>query len=236
VLVCHVVFPAVPAGKRLILTYASAEFALAPGGLFPSVEILEDDFVTATGIALPAPAREGPSGDSYVAAGPITLYVEAGKTPTMFVDGQFLSTENTATTTLVGYLVSTTQATSANRTRLVTRRRALRLAAALRAATRRVRRGSAGCRPPTSRCTSAAAVLVDLDQVADARELAGGAFVLAGAACFSVRLDELDVVAFHGRKDTRQAGLSGTLTLTVVVRVVLLALGPLFVNHGRLPP
>ncbi len=108
-LVCRVEFPAVPPGKRLILTYASAHYGLIPGGLFPSVEIADSNSsFGSTRIALPAPVREGTAGDTYVAAGPIKLYVEAGKTPTMLVAGQYVSSTNTANASLVGYLVSTT--------------------------------------------------------------------------------------------------------------------------------
>jgi excisionase family DNA binding protein len=47
--------------------------------------------------------------------------------------------------------------------------------------------------------TSAGAVLVDLDQVADFREFTAGAFVLAGAAR-SVRLDKLHIEGLHRRR------------------------------------
>src|SRR4029453_19601893 len=53
--------------------------------------------------------------------------------------------------------------------------------------------------------TSAGAVLVDVYQVADVRELSRGALVRAGAA-LSVRLDQLHVVGLHGRKHKAGAG------------------------------
>ena len=64
-LVCQVSFPAVPSGKRLILTYASADYGLSPGGPFPLVKIMDSNSIFgATRIALPAPVRQGNAGDS----------------------------------------------------------------------------------------------------------------------------------------------------------------------------
>jgi hypothetical protein len=103
--VCSVAFPTVPAGQRLVVTYASARYALSSNGLAPSVR------VTANGldesILLPAPERIG--FDSYIASGPVTLFVEAGRHPGIDLGGQFvLPVSNTAEVSITGYLVPST--------------------------------------------------------------------------------------------------------------------------------
>ena len=100
--VCTATFPAVPAGQRLVVTYASARYALSSGGTAPSVRL------TATGttaaILLPAPVNIG--FDSYLASGPVTFYVEAGQSPTLELGGQFVQpVSNTAEVAVTGYLV-----------------------------------------------------------------------------------------------------------------------------------
>ena len=101
--VCTASFPAVPAGQRLVVTYASARYALSSGGTAPSVS-LSVNGQTSPSILLPAPQRIG--FDSYVAAGPVTFYVGAGGVPTLELGGQFVQpVSNTAEVSLVGHLV-----------------------------------------------------------------------------------------------------------------------------------
>ncbi|HET9442614.1 MAG TPA: hypothetical protein VFO65_04780 [Acidimicrobiales bacterium] len=101
--VCKASFPAVPAGQRLVVTYASARFALTSGGVSANVA-LSVNGATSPSILLPAPVRIG--FDSYVAAGPVSFYVGPGQTPTLELGGQFvLPVSNTAEVSLVGYLV-----------------------------------------------------------------------------------------------------------------------------------
>jgi hypothetical protein len=98
---CNVVFPAVPAGKRLVLTYASAAYSLAPGGLAPNVTVSNG---TGDRIYLPLPA--GTDFGGVLVSGPVTFYIEAGNQPTMRLAGQFvLPVSRTAQAALVGYLV-----------------------------------------------------------------------------------------------------------------------------------
>jgi hypothetical protein len=101
--VCMASFPAVPAGQRLVVTYASARFALSSGGVSPSVS-LSVGGQTSPSILLPTPQLTGFT--SYIAAGPVTFYVGAGGVPTIELGGQFvLPVSNTAEVSLVGYLV-----------------------------------------------------------------------------------------------------------------------------------
>lgn len=102
--VCAASFPAVPAGQRLVVTYASARFALTSGGVSPSVS-LSVDGQTSPSVILPAPQRIG--FDSYIASGPVTFYVPGGGVPTLELGGQFvLPVSNTAEVAIVGYLVA----------------------------------------------------------------------------------------------------------------------------------
>lgn len=98
--VCEVNFPAVPAGKRLVITYASAQYGLSSGGTGARVRLS----TSGSEISLPAPVRIG--FDTYVASAPVTFYVNAGQAPTLSLGGQFTSGSLTATASVVGYLVS----------------------------------------------------------------------------------------------------------------------------------
>ena len=101
--VCTATFPTVPAGKRLVVTYASARYALTAGGTAPSVR-LTDGTSSGASILLPAPVNIG--FDSWLAASPVTLYVEAGQTPALELGGQFVQpVSNTAEVAISGYLV-----------------------------------------------------------------------------------------------------------------------------------
>ena len=99
---CTVKFAQVPAGRRLVLTYASANYA-ANG--FPTVSVTADSNFGTSGVFLPTPQFIG--ANSYVAAGPISLYVEAGQFPRVVLSGTGLNTVSTsAPISLVGYFVS----------------------------------------------------------------------------------------------------------------------------------
>lgn len=103
--VCVVQFPAVPAGKRLVLTYASASYGLSPNGTAPSVRVgINGNGIDEPQINMPAPVRIG--FDSYIASGPITLYADAGDVPTVSLGGQFVQPASiTAQVGLVGHLI-----------------------------------------------------------------------------------------------------------------------------------
>jgi hypothetical protein len=101
--VCEVDFPAVPAGKRLVVTFASAVYGLNPGGTGASVELGINSSFSQPSILLPA-QRTG--FDTYLASAPVTFYVNGGDTPTMGLQGQYVQPASlTASATIVGYLV-----------------------------------------------------------------------------------------------------------------------------------
>jgi len=103
---CVIDFPAVPAGKRLVITYASAQFALAGGGTLASVA-LASSANQDNQLLLPAPALDG-LGRFYLCASPVTFYVNAGYKPVMILGGQYMldNGSNGAQVTITGYLVN----------------------------------------------------------------------------------------------------------------------------------
>ena len=109
---CGISFPAVPAGKRLVITYASARYAMGSGGSFASVTLgVNGNGINEPQINLPAPVQTGGiAGDAgeYLTSGPVAFYAEAGDIPTMFVNGRALSDVDlyTAMGSIVGYLVT----------------------------------------------------------------------------------------------------------------------------------
>lgn len=88
---CHFTFPAVPAGKRLLLTSVSAQLGPAANGL-----VLEGSgvpyFVT----------KSHPDLDNVTA--PVSLYYEAGSTPTARVFAPDTAHHTSLIITLVGEL------------------------------------------------------------------------------------------------------------------------------------
>jgi hypothetical protein len=104
--VCAVDFPAVPAGKRLVVTFVSARYGLSPGGTLASVELGINGNFNEPSVLLPA-QRIG--FDTHLASGPVSFYVDAGDEPTLGLQGQFVQPASlTATASIVGYLVPTT--------------------------------------------------------------------------------------------------------------------------------
>jgi hypothetical protein len=103
--VCTVSFDPVPAGKRLVITYASAQWALTPGGKAATAVVgVNGNDITDPQILLPAAVLIGFT--SYVASGPVTFYAEAGAVPTMSLQGQFVQpVSNTAEAAIVRYYV-----------------------------------------------------------------------------------------------------------------------------------
>jgi hypothetical protein len=107
--VCTVNFNPVPAGYRLVVTHVSAQYKLGngnAGGTTPTVEIGTNGDVSGEILLLPTPTPIG--FNSYVTSSPVTYFVEAGKYPSVFLGGQFVTTDgsNTASATVVGYLIS----------------------------------------------------------------------------------------------------------------------------------
>ena len=98
---CTAAFPAVPAGKRLVVTYVSAQYTVNSPSVEAIVLIGNSLFDT---MAIPAAVNVGAS--RFVAAAPVTYYFEAGETPTVFLSGSSMSLSNTAHASIIGYLVS----------------------------------------------------------------------------------------------------------------------------------
>ena len=97
---CQIAFPAVPAGKRLVVTHASATYSMNAGASEAGVSIGANLFDT---MDLPAPVFVG--NNRYVTSSPITYYFEQGATPYLFITGSSVITSNTGHASLVGYLV-----------------------------------------------------------------------------------------------------------------------------------
>ena len=97
---CQIAFPAVPAGKRLVVTHASATYSMNAGATEAIVEIGNGLFST---MDLPAPVNVG--GNRYLASSPVTYYFEPGETPYIFITGGSVITGNTGHASIVGYLV-----------------------------------------------------------------------------------------------------------------------------------
>ena len=104
---CVIEFPVVPAGKRLVITYASAQFALAGSGNTLASVALTTSVNDQVQMLLPAPALDG-LGRFYISASPVTFYVNAGVHPEMVLGGQFVldNGNNTAQVSLTGYYVN----------------------------------------------------------------------------------------------------------------------------------
>jgi len=103
---CSVEFPAVPAGKRLVITYVSAQFGLASGGTLASVALTTSSNENNQEL-LPAPALDG-LGRFYICASPVTFYVNAGDHPVVIMGGQYMldNNSNGAQVSVTGYLVT----------------------------------------------------------------------------------------------------------------------------------
>ena len=97
---CQIAFPAVPAGKRLVVTHASATYSVTQTGTEEIVSIGANLFDT---LDLPAAVYVGTF--RYVASSPITYYFESGQTPYIFIGGSSVLTNNTGHASIVGYLV-----------------------------------------------------------------------------------------------------------------------------------
>jgi hypothetical protein len=102
---CEAFFPAVPTGKRLVVTYASATYFLSAGGVEQNVFIGADGDLFDDVQYLPAPTNIG--GNKVVTGAPITYYVDVGHLPSLFLAGN-VDTSNRfgAVATIAGYLVS----------------------------------------------------------------------------------------------------------------------------------
>lgn len=101
---CVVAFPAVPAGKRLVVTHISVVAATSDASTTYGVVVLSHAGVAPSAtIYLPiAPMGPGATNYFYLSA-PITYYVEAGDWPHIQM---VLTGSTSATVTLVGYSIA----------------------------------------------------------------------------------------------------------------------------------
>ena len=104
---CNVDLATVPAGKRLVLTFASAAFLLdtsspSRGG---AVSITTSLLVAGAGVYLPAAQPAIPGGTLHFATGPITFYVEPGETPRVNILTSLHPAGSKIELTLAGYYV-----------------------------------------------------------------------------------------------------------------------------------
>jgi hypothetical protein len=104
---CAIQFPVVPEGKRLVITYASAQFALATASSTVASVSLASNQNEGNQLLLPVPGLDG-LGKYYIAASPVTFYVNPGFRPEVLLAGQYIldNGSNTAQVTLSGYYVN----------------------------------------------------------------------------------------------------------------------------------
>lgn len=101
---CTATFAVVPAGKRLVVTHVSAQFALPGVDGFPSVALTTSSLQSPPRLLF-APTNHGPG--SYILSSPVTFYVEAGVAPVLVLGGNNAGfSTNTRTAAVVGHLVN----------------------------------------------------------------------------------------------------------------------------------
>ena len=100
---CVITFPPVPAGQRLVITHAAAEFTngaagagtayvTGPGGIFGPRMIIPPGQLTTT--------------NRTIASGPMTYYIEPGQSPQVIIAGSSIITSNSAFAMLSGYYIT----------------------------------------------------------------------------------------------------------------------------------
>ena len=101
---CVVTFPAVPGGKRLVVTNVSAQYSLTAGGSQASVSIGVDGDLFGDLLDLIATPI---GGNRFLTSSSITYFVEPGRSPSVFLSGTNVTPlNNSAFVTITGYLVS----------------------------------------------------------------------------------------------------------------------------------
>lgn len=101
---CVFTFNAVPAGYRLVVTYASARFSVNAGAADVQASLQDDSNVFGTQVVMAPPVSVG--GSTYISGSPITFYVDAGKNPTILISASSIETGYTAQASIAGYLVA----------------------------------------------------------------------------------------------------------------------------------
>jgi hypothetical protein len=103
--ICLVSFPPVPAGYRLVVTHASASYALVAGGSDAAVYLGADGDIVSNTLLLPVAVNSG--SNFYYTSSPVTYFVEPGSTPYIILSGSFIATNGlAANVAIIGYLVA----------------------------------------------------------------------------------------------------------------------------------
>ncbi len=102
---CVANFDIVPAGYRLVVTYASARFVQNTGYVGAYASLMIDGYIFGPEIMLPGGTLDAVVHEYYFGGGPVTFYVEAGHTPSIAVSGGSVRRSNTAQVSIAGYLV-----------------------------------------------------------------------------------------------------------------------------------
>jgi hypothetical protein len=101
---CVVTFPPVPQGKRLVVTYVSAQFTLTGEATEASAAVGMNADIFHT-LDVPATLISAKF-NRYLASSAIMFFVDAGQSPSVFIAGQSVTpTSSSVAISLVGYLV-----------------------------------------------------------------------------------------------------------------------------------
>lgn len=100
---CSVSFDVVPAGKRLVVTFASVVFHTDPASSNPLAYVGPTQIPTFS-VTLPLPQARG--GTRHVTNGPVLFFVEAGAYPYVIVQASPLTDGLTVSAAISGYYVS----------------------------------------------------------------------------------------------------------------------------------
>ena len=101
---CVATFSPVPAGKRLVITHFSAGFTLV-GPVTEAMASIGADGDVGSTLDVPATLISA-TFNRYLASSAVTFYVDAGRSPSVFISGQNVTpSSNSVSITLVGYLV-----------------------------------------------------------------------------------------------------------------------------------
>lgn len=99
---CSGQFSAVPAGKRLVVTWVSAIYTLSTSGLVSYGSLARNDMSGVTVFLPPSPVPW--AAPEMIINTPTLMYVDAGSSALLSISG--VATVQSATATLVGYYIS----------------------------------------------------------------------------------------------------------------------------------
>lgn len=103
---CVVSFDPVPAGYRLVITYASARFSQGTAYSGAYSVLSTDGSLSGPQILVPGGTLVGPDLAKYFSGGALTFYVDAGHSPSILLAGYNILTGLTSQANISGYLVA----------------------------------------------------------------------------------------------------------------------------------